>query len=231
MHTHCEYDPVARYLDRVAESPMWRSVIFTRHHDDLHFYGLANGDRYRTHYEIGAQKCLEQTADFLETESIKGICHAECIDKQKSELLREYRQALHTLEREYDLPADEFSSRLVALLLDGKAGEFAAVNLGDGFILGMSSKGIASLVSLPEIPVFSRCTRTTASANAPDHIRFSFGSLDEYARLFIGTSGISGLIKSGRLQRILRGSSSEEALQRIRNCIVPDDTGCIIIDF
>lgn len=129
------------------------------------------------------------------------------------------------------MQAYEFSSGLVALSLDSRAGRFATVNLGGSFIIGINSKGITNLISLPEIPFFPRCARTTASANAPDHIRFSFGSVDEYTRVLLGTNGLIGLVKSGRLQRILRDASSEEALQRIRKCIVPDDTGCIIIDF
>lgn len=140
MHTQFEYEPVARYMDRIAENVTRGSVITVRNQDDRHFYGLASGDRYRKHYEVGANKCLEHTADFLERADFNRLSLPERINEQKHALIQEYRQILYTLEEEYKLQAYEFSSGLVALSLDSRAGRFATANLGDSFIIGINRK-------------------------------------------------------------------------------------------
>lgn len=210
-------------------------VVYTREHAFFHCCGIADGQSRKRYCTVGAQNCLITAADFLENKGIESLSSYRFTDELQFELIRGIRECIRTLSEEYRVDADEFASTLLLFSFNPETGNYAAVHLGDGCILGVLPNQTLRMISTPDNGMTAQYTWLTTSEDALFHLRFLFGNVKRYKRIVLLSDGAVCLCRGQNIppqaKALIAGARPSEIVSYLRAASPADDASCIIIDF
>lgn len=210
-------------------------VIYTVENSELFFYGLADGQSGKRYCRQGAEAVLETIEDYIQKRKIFNLSQYRHLDEIQYEIIRIVREKLESLATENQAEITEFASTILTVGIDPLTGQYMAIHLGDGGILGKRVDGSLNFISVPENGITSRYTYLSTSENALLHLRIGFGQISNYSRLVMFTDGAEAICQGANIsmgsRRILseNGSASQLA-DMICDSRPLDDATLIVID-
>ena len=199
------------------------------------FYALADGQSGKRHCREGAQAVLRALAEYLERRTVPALLRSYD-DEVQYALTRVIRRTIKRLSKEYREDEAEFSSTVVALVIDPQTGAYLSIHLGDGAMLGIRRNMKPVLLSPPENALTGRCTWLTASPDLLRHVRLRKGTTDAVDRMVLATDGASMLCRGSwiakRAEALLCDLERPERIVQAVACASGwDDAGCVVVDF
>lgn len=212
-----------------------QDVIYMTHEGPLHIYGLADGQSGKAHSAEGGRRILHTVASCLMAHGLREFINCAHEDELKYVIMRHIRRTLDEMKRELQLEdVKELSSTLVMLAIDTTTGEYMALHLGDGAIIGARCDGSMRMISEPENGMTSRYTYLSTSGDAMMHLRISFGTATAYSRIILVTDGASSICRGGnilpRSKFLIRGSDRHTLVGVMDEETPSDDASIIVID-
>lgn len=103
-------------------------------------------------------------------------------------LMREVYDIIFGLMKEYHLPADEFRSTLLGVCIDQEKGEYCAIHLGDGVIVGREDQ--YKIISYPFNGVREGETCLTLSDHVLEKMKLFYGKVGNLRSIALCSDGV-----------------------------------------
>lgn len=209
-------------------------MVYISEDERILFCGLADGQSGKKYCREGARISLECTAAYFKKNSVTELMNKAYTDEAQFALIKEIRQTLEKLAQQYDAAPEDFASTIIALVIDLCTGEFAALHLGDGCILGYAGDYGVKVMSGPDCGTDPRYTWLTTSKQALYHIRISFGSIHDWDRILLMTDGARCICHGANVhpkaKNLIKHNEAPQLGSYLMNSYSADDASCIVIE-
>lgn len=212
-----------------------QDVIYSKCDSKLLLAGIADGKSEARYSREGGITVLEAVADYIASVGMSTLVHARFPDELPCTVVATFRSALQKLAQAHQASFQEFASTLLLLAIDLVTGQYLALHLGDGCILGISQEGDIFPISQPENGLTMYHTWLTTSDSAVFHLRISYGNVHKKGRILLMTSGAACFCWNRsvphRAQELIASAPPENLYRRLAQSEPADDASCIILDF
>ncbi|MCD8005942.1 MAG: protein phosphatase 2C domain-containing protein [Oscillospiraceae bacterium] len=203
--------------------------------NNMLFYGLADGQSGKKYCRIGGEAVLSEIARYIAERGVQCLSQYEYVDEIQYEIIKAVRKRLELLAADSSSEITEYSSTLLALVIDPETDDYIVIHLGDGGIIGDGIDGSIKLVSAPENGITSKYTWLTTSERALLHLRISFGKMSNYKRMIMFTDGADAIAHGANISMAMRKLLKErgdtcQIAHIVERSEPVDDASFIVID-
>ena len=205
-------------------------VTLVEEKDNFLFLGLADGRSGCKYGKEGGEISLKELLNFVNDNDICQSTNGN-EDEKREEIMTSIRRKLENVASFCNTNICEFSSTIVALVIDKVTGMFVVYHLGDGCILGVINEKI-EFISTPSNGITNKHTWTTTSKTATEHLNITSGNIRDYSVVYLMSDGCDcfhqGMYIPFRGGNLLVNAEKEQLEKYVQQSEVEDDATIIV---
>lgn len=204
--------------------------ILVEENDDFLYLGLADGRSGCKYGKEGGEISLKELLKYINDNDIFQN-KTEYEDEKRYEIIKCIRRKLESKAAFFNTNITEFSSTIVALVIDKVTGKFFVYHLGDGCVLGVNKEEI-EFISKPSNGITNKYTWTTTSKAAAEHLKIKCGNIKDYSIVYLMSDGCKcfhqGVYIPFRGRDLLLKAEKEQLEKYVQKSKEEDDATIIV---